>query len=214
MRNYYTNDSELKRVKENKYNSKYDKFVIYDSNSRGMHLIGYYRMLQKTEDIPNIMERSHQVIKKHLNYRVTTEYIQDTLNWYWSNIYLDWQEYVSMCIKCRMHFIPKNKRIVSYIRTKRPYERYQVDLVELNMKGKFKYLCTWVYHFSKYAWAIPIRNKEAITVRNAIVHVFISGYPEMLQTDNVKEFTNSKLKSYLEGISVDHIFGAPYHPQS
>ena len=36
----------------------------------------------------------------------------------------------------------------------------------------------------------------------------------MLQTDNVKEFTNSKLKSYLEGIGVDNIFWAPYHPQS
>ena len=29
LMNYYTDDSELKRVKENKYNSKYDKFVIY-----------------------------------------------------------------------------------------------------------------------------------------------------------------------------------------
>ena len=82
------------------------------------------------------------------------------------------------------------------------------------MKGKFKYLFTWVDHFSKYAWAIPIRNKEAIIARNAIAHVFMSGYPEMLQTDNGKEFTNNKLKSYLEGISFDHIFGAPYHPQS
>ena len=36
----------------------------------------------------------------------------------------------------------------------------------------------------------------------------------MLQTDNRKEFTNSKLKSYLEGIGVDHIFEASYHPQS
>ena len=75
----------------------------------------------------------------------------------------------------------KNKRIVSYIRTKRPYEKYQIDLVELeielNMKDKFKYLCTWVYHFSKYTWAIPIRNKKAITIKNAIAHVFISGYP-------------------------------------
>ena len=82
------------------------------------------------------------------------------------------------------------------------------------MKGKFKYLCTWVDHFSKYAWAIPIRNKEAITVRKVIAHVFISGYPELFQSDNGKEFTNSKLKSYIEGIGVDHTFGAPYHLQS
>ena len=54
LRNYYTDDFELKRVKENKYNSKYDKFVIYESNPGGMHLIGYYRMLLKTEDILNL----------------------------------------------------------------------------------------------------------------------------------------------------------------
>ena len=79
LRNYYTNDSELKRVKENKYNSKYGKFVIYESNPGGMHLIGYYRMLPKTEDIPNIMKREYHMIKKHLNYRATADYIQDTL---------------------------------------------------------------------------------------------------------------------------------------
>ena len=81
------------------------------------------------------------------------------------------------------------------------------------MKGKFLFLFTWVDHFSKYAWAIPIRNKETIIVRNSIAGAFISGYPEMLQTDNGKEFTNSKLKLYIKGIGVDHIFGTSYHPQ-
>ena len=33
-----------------------------------MHLVGKYRMLPKTEDIPNIIERAHQMIKKYLNY--------------------------------------------------------------------------------------------------------------------------------------------------
>ena len=36
----------------------------------------------------------------------------------------------------------------------------------------------------------------------------------MLQTYIGKEFANWKLKSYIEGICIDHIFGAPYHPQS
>ena len=47
-----------------------------------MHLIRYYRMLPKTEDILNIMERVHQVPKKHLNYWVAADYIQDTLYWF------------------------------------------------------------------------------------------------------------------------------------
>ena len=65
------------------------------------------------------------------------------------------------------------------------YETYQIDLVELsrelNMNGKFKYLLTWVDHFSKYAWALPIKNKDAVTVRNTIAQVFIRGYPRILQ---------------------------------
>ena len=44
-----------------------------------MYLFGYDKMLPKTEDIPNIMEKAHQVIKRHLNYRATADYIQDIL---------------------------------------------------------------------------------------------------------------------------------------
>ena len=70
------------------------------------------------------------------------------------------------------------------------------------------------WSFSKYARVILIRNKEAITVSNAIANFFICGYLEMLQTDKRKEIINSKLKSYIEGIGVDHYFGVPYHPQN
>ena len=36
LRNYYTDNSEFYRVKENKGNSKYDKLANYDSKSGGM----------------------------------------------------------------------------------------------------------------------------------------------------------------------------------
>ena len=51
-------------------------------------------------------------------------------------------------------------------------------------------------HFSKYAWVIPIRNKESITMRNAIAQVLINGYPELIQPDNGKEFTKKTLNAY------------------
>ena len=69
---------------------------------------------------------------------------------------------------------------------------YQVDLVELikelNMKDWFKYLLTWVDHFSKYARAIPIKNKETVSIRNTFVQVFIRGYPKYIKSDNGKLF--------------------------
>jgi len=35
----------------------------------------------------------------------------------------------------------------------------------------------------------------------------------MLQTVNEKDFTNNKLKSFIEGLYVESIFGEPCHPQ-
>ena len=69
-------------------------------------------------------------------------------------------------------------------------------------------------YFSKYAWTISIKNKEAITVRNAIAQVFIQGYTEILQSDYGRNFINNFLYSYLISINLRHILGSPYHPQS
>ena len=217
LRTYSAYGSELDLIKSKENPTTFDKFVIEESGDN-KNLIGYYRKLPTIDELPKILNEAHTMIKSHLNSRSTADYIQDTLNWYWPNIYLDCEEFVNKCINCRMHKTHKKKRVVKYIRTKRPYERYQVDLVEisaeLNMKNKFSYLLTCIDHFSKYAWAIPIRNKESITVRNAIAQVFIHGYPELIQSDNGKEFTNKTLNAYLERIDVKHLYGSPYHPQS
>ena len=217
LRTYTAEDSELDVIKANENTTVYDKFIIQESRGN-KSLIGYYRILPTIDEIPKMLNEPHARIKSHLNYRNTADYIQNTLHWYWPNIFSDCEDFVNKCIKCRMHKTHKKKRIVKFIRTKRPYERYQVDLVEiskeLNMKDKFPYILTCIDHFSKYAWAIPIKNKEAITVRNAIANVFIQGHPEIIQSDNGKEFINKILDEYLSGINITHIYGSPYHPQS
>ena len=82
------------------------------------------------------------------------------------------------------------------------------------MNGKFKCLLKWVDHFSKYAWALPIRNKDTVTVKNTIAQVFIKGYSRILQTDNEKEVVNKELSTYLDSIEVEHEIDASYHSQS
>ena len=75
-------------------------------------------------------------------------------------------------------------------------------------------MLTRINHFYKYAWAIQIRNKESIAVRNANAQVFIHGYPDLIQSDNGKEFTNKTLNAYLEGINAKHLYESSYHPRS
>ena len=82
------------------------------------------------------------------------------------------------------------------------------------MKNKLQCLLKCIYHFSKYAWTILIRNKGSIIVRNAIAQVFIQGYLEIILSDNEKEFINKILNVYLEEIEVKHYYGSQYHAQS
>ncbi len=64
--------------------------------------------------------------------------------------------------------------------------------------------------FSKYAWAIPIRNKSADEIVNSIKKLFKSGRKSRkLQIDKSKEFINSKVQHLLENEDV-HWFSTNY----
>ena len=68
----------------------------------------------------------------NLNGSCTADYIQSILHWYMPNIYLDCEQYVDICLKYRMHKIYSEKIVVKFIRSKKAYERYKVDLVEIS----------------------------------------------------------------------------------
>ena len=76
------------------------------------------------------------------------------------------------------------------------FERYQADTVELDSRKTnnhaYLYLLTIVDHFSKYGFTYAITDKKE-TIRNYIAQVFVIGEPQMLHTDNGKEFVNEHL---------------------
>ena len=82
--------------------TRYEKFIIDESNNC-KHLIGYYSKLPKIDEVSNILNKANTALKGHLNGRSTADYIQTILHWYWPNIYLDCEEYINKCLKCRMH---------------------------------------------------------------------------------------------------------------
>ena len=57
-----------------------------------------------------------------------------------------------------------------------------------------KYILTVIDGFSKFAFAIPVRNKEAKTIAKMLVErVFLFGKPRRLRIDGGSEFINSSL---------------------
>ena len=88
----------------------------------------------------------------------------------------------------RLNYL-RNKVIVSGID-----EQWQIDLVDVKkLKGSnfgYSYILTCIDSFSKFAWAIPIKDKEALSCKKAFEKIlnFSNRKPKYLYLDHGKEF--------------------------
>ena len=74
--------------------------------------------------------------------------------------------------------------------------RGQVDLIDLQSmpKGKFNFLLNYVDHGIKLCVVKPLHRKTAKAVAYALYDTFtLIGCPQILQTDNGREFKNKSL---------------------
>ena len=102
------------------------------------------------------------------------------------------------------HKFKRNRVIVGGIN-----EQFQADLVDLQSLAEFndgyKYILTCIDILSKYAWAIPLKDKRGSTLVTAFEKIFSERTPERLQTDAGTEFTNQLFQNFLKKKNV-HFF--------
>ena len=81
---------------------------------------------------------------------------------------------------------------------------------------KNNYILVMTDAFSKMCELVPIPNKEAQTVADAIFDTWICRYgtPEEIVTDNGKEFCNQISEKLFAKLQILHSTTSPYHPQA
>jgi len=98
-----------------------------------------------------------------------------------------------------------------------PGEVLYVDLVgpmPETLKGD-KYITTMMDGFTKYATAVTIPNKEAITVANAVIEGWVTkfGCPARIHTDQGKEFVNGIWEQLMDRLQIQKTTTPAYSPQ-
>ena len=116
---------------------------------------------------------------------------------------------------------PERKRIVDELH--KPYrknyprlkvvvrgidETWQADLVDMKKYSQvnrgFTFLLTVIDIVSKYAWAIPLKNKEGLTLKKSFNDLLSKGrVPINLQVDKGTEFYNKNVKSLLKEYKIN-----------
>ena len=86
-------------------------------------------------------------------------------------------------------------------------EIWSADLVDMQAfssfnKG-FKYILTVIDVFSKYAWAVPIKDKSAASVTKTFEKIISDRILKKLWVDEGKEFYNATFKKLLDKHKID-----------
>ena len=80
-----------------------------------------------------------------------------------------------------------------------PKQRYQIDMVELHHSLGPKYILTLVDHFSKLGQVWKMQSKVAFEIIDRLRGFFTThGKPEILQSDNGREFVNEEMSKFLD----------------
>ena len=108
--------------------------------------------------------------------------------------------------------------------TKRVNELWQTDFTQFKVVDwGYYYLCTVLDDYSRYilAWRLATTMsstdvEETLNVavaKTGVQHIKVRHRPRLL-SDNGPAFVSDALKKYLKHYQMDHVRGAPYHPQT
>lgn len=117
--------------------------------------------------------------------------------------WLSYQDAYTLHKPVRYHF-PRRRIIVGGID-----HQWQADLIDLRTLKKendgYVYVLTCIDILSKYAWALPLKDKTGQTLVSAFEDIFEEGRkPLKLQTDKGSEFQNRIFQSFLKKRKVEH----------
>ena len=127
--------------------------------------------------------------------------------------------YVNECNTCKRVSSIKEKDDIVPVVSSGPMEHLQMDLIDLQQykdaNDGFSWMLTIVCIFSKFLWAFALRNKEAATVGSVLVELFSQwGAPDILQSDNGKEFVADVIQRICASLGIQIRHGRPRHPMS
>lgn len=85
---------------------------------------------------------------------------------------------------------------------------WQADLMEMipyaRINKEYKYILTIVDIFSRFAYAVALKNKTGIEIATALDKLFKKVHPLKLQTDQGLEFKNKHVKKILDKYHISH----------
>ena len=177
---------------------------------------GYRRIVLPTPLRLRAFNLAHQVL--HLGIDKSIQAVSK--DYWWPTLKKDVEHWVRSCVYCQAVKVSRhNKPKIGFYPDKT--ERFQflhIDLVgplDIASVGH-KYILTIKDRGTGFLVTTPVPDKKAETIRNAFVQSWCGyfGIPQIVVSDNGKEFANNLLKETFNQLGVEHRHVPPYCPQA
>ena len=88
---------------------------------------------------------------------------------------------------------------------------WSLDILDLKDYGpennnNYRYVLVIIDNFSKYGWTIPLKNKNAQTIKDSFENILLSSKrkPNLIETDRGKDFYNNNFQDFLNKNDIKH----------
>ena len=99
---------------------------------------------------------------------------------------------------------PKRNYITNKTNVSHIDDIWSLDILDLNDNGPknnrgYRYVLVVIDNFSKYGWTVPLKNKNAQTIKDSFENILISSErkPNLIESDRGKEFYNIIFQDFL-----------------
>ncbi|SAL94831.1 hypothetical protein, partial, partial [Absidia glauca] len=136
---------------------------------------------------------------------------------HWTNLAKEALAIVQQCPSCQRYNITKKgynplRPIYAYL----PGDHWAIDLAgpfEVSLQGN-TWLLVMVDVCTRFTILRALQDKKSDTIIHTLIQVFGDfGYPNIVQSDNGKEFKNNFFTKLQDTMGIDHRFSTPYHPR-
>ena len=140
-------------------------------------------------------------------------------HYFWPEMARDIGEWVKTCPLCQSCKVTRKniQRLANFPGNPERLRNVHIDLIgPLEESNGCRYIMTCRDRGTGYLMTIPLENKTSFLVVTTFCQMWIGvfGIPEVIITDNGKEFKNSSFDKLCDRLGMKHHFTTPYHPQS
>ena len=127
---------------------------------------------------------------------------------------------IKKCLACKMYKdnIERNDATFLKVKSDEPFEKLHLDLAEMQRSRRgHKYFLVAVDHYSKWAFTVALKNKEASTLVNCLEKIILPAchvLPQTIISDNGREFKNRDVAKLLSRYGIQQDFSPAFFPQN